>query len=390
MMINTETSRRISILKSKLAKEGIGALVAFANGTGESAGTVRYLTGWMPQFSIAFLVVPVDGTPILISNDKNRARAFQMRFGAEGQVIKAVSLTQSLKETLAANVPKGNTIALTGEFDFTTHQAAEFLPLFAAYELADGTRIVNKQRLERTPYEVEKHLKATEMADKLVAHAMSIASFKGITGADIMAEVEYLGRRLGADSSGCWLAIGERPAETYFELFELTEALTPDSRLQIGATVCLDGYFSQVLRIGMFKEPSKQLKETIDAIIAMQDAALEKMVPGTPIHQISDILESMIDEHCPFTRPTDPFRFQACHAMSNSYVDPAVAPFLNASRDKSRDSESPIVLENQIYEVHPNFTMPELGHVCSGDVAAVGSNGARWISKFPRGIYRLS
>jgi len=388
-MINNETNRRISILKSKLAKEGISAFVAFANGTGESGGTIRYLTGWMPEYSIAFLVVPVEGTPCIISNDKNRARAFQMRFGEYGQVVRTVSLTESIKETLAV-IPQGSTIALAGEFDFTAKQSAEFLPLFAAYELADGTQMVNKQRLERTPYEVHKHLKATEMADKLVAHAMNIASVKGITGADIMAEIEYLGRRLGADSSGCWLAIGERPAETYFELFELTEALTPDSRLQIGATVCLDGYFSQVLRIGTFKEPSQQLKDTVDAIMAMQDAALEKMVPGTPIHQISDVLESMIDEHCPYTRATDPFRFQACHAMSNSYVDPAVAPFLNANRDKSRDSESPAVLENQIYEVHPNFTMPELGHVCSGDVAVVGRNGAQWISKFPRGIYRLS
>lgn len=389
MIINNETNRRISILKSKMAKEGISAFVAFANGTGESAGTIRYLTGWMPEYSIAFLVVSVDGTPYIISNDKNRARAFQMRFGEYGQVVRTVSLTESIKETLAA-IPQGSTIALAGDFDFTAKQAAEFLPLFAAYELADGTQMVNKQRLERTPYEVDKHLKATEMADKLVAHAMNIASVKGITGADIMAEIEYLGRRLGADSSGCWLAIGERPAETYFELFELTEALTPDSRLQIGATVCLDGYFSQVLRIGTFKEPSQQLKDTVDAIMAMQDAALEKMVPGAPIYQISDVLESMIDEHCPYTRATDPFRFQACHAMSNSYVDPAVAPFLNANRDKSRDSESPVVLENQIYEVHPNFTMPELGHVCSGDVAAVGRNGAQWISKFPRGIYRLS
>ncbi|MCR2823293.1 hypothetical protein [Lederbergia panacisoli] len=91
-----------------------------------------------------------------------------------------------------------------------------------------------------------------------------------------------------------------------------------------------------------------------------------------------------------YTRMNDPFRFQSCHAMSDSYVDPGAAQYLNADRDKSFDSESPVVRANQIYEIHPNFTIPGLGHVCSGDVAAVKGDGAKWISMFPRGIYRIS
>ncbi|AJY74745.1 M24 family metallopeptidase [Paenibacillus beijingensis] len=390
LMPANETGRRIAILKAALAGQGIAALVAYANGAGESGGTVRYLTGWMPPNSEAVLVVPAEGSPILISSDKNRARAFHMRFGNDGQVVKTTDLTRALKEVLAALIPPGSVIAQAGEFDFTVARAAQFRSVLEPYEIANGNEIVNKQRLQRTTFEADKHRKATEVADKLVAHAMNIASVKGVTGADIMAEVEFLGRRLGADTAGCWLAIGERPAETYFELFELTEPLGPDSRLQIGATVCLDGYFSQVLRIGMFKEPSARLKETADAIIAMQDAALAKMVPGTPVHEVSDVLESMIDACCPYTRAADPFRFQACHAMSCSYVDPGIAPFLFADRDKSQDSESPLLMENQVYEVHPNFTLPDLGHVVAGDVALVGKGGAEWISKFPRGIYRLA
>lgn len=123
-----------------------------------------------------------------------------------------------------------------------------------------------------------------------MAHAMNLAAVQGITGPDIMAEVEFLGRRLGADTAGCWLTIEERPKETYFELFELTEPVGLNSRVQIGATVCLDGYYSQVLRIGMFEEPSPRMKEVADALIAMQDAALARMVPGKPVSGIVDIL----------------------------------------------------------------------------------------------------
>lgn len=389
MPIN-ETGRRIAILQANLTDQGINALVAYSNGVGDSAGTIRYLTSWMPQNSEAILVVPAIGVPVLISNDKNRARAFLMRFGDDGQVVKSTDLIGALREWLASKIPPGKVIAQSGEFDLSLARNADFRSLLAPYELVNGNVIVSKQRLERTSYEVYKHQKSTEIADKLVAHAMSIASMKGVTGADIMTEIEFLGRRLGADSSGCWLAIGERPAETYFELFELVAPLGPDSRLQIGATVCLDGYYSQVLRIGMFAEPSSQLQAAADALIAMQDAALEQMKPGAPVHGISDVLESMIDAYCPYTRKTDPFRFQACHAMSNSYSDPGTSPFLYADRDKSLDKNSPAVKENHIYEVHPNFSLPDLGHVCAGDVAVVGSDGATWMSKFPRGIFRIS
>ncbi|CAH1208652.1 hypothetical protein PAECIP111892_03151 [Paenibacillus auburnensis] len=389
MTIN-ETKQRIAILQATLAGRGISALVAFANGAREGAGTVRYLTGWMPFSSEVFLVVPAKGSAVIVSADKNRARAFLMRFGGEGEVVKTTDLYGSLQEVLAKLVPPGSVLAYTGADDFTVAQSARFFALLDAYEKLEGTEIVNVQRLERTPYEVDKHRKATEIADKMVAHAMGIASVKGITGAEIMAEVEYMGRRLGADSASCWLAVGERPPETYFELFELVEPVGPDSRVQIGTTVCLDGYYAQVLRMGMFKEPSPELQRISGAILEMQDAALAKMAVGTPVHVLVDVLESMIDEYCPYTRTEDPFRFQSIHGMSNSYSDPGVAPFLNAGRDQSRDGDSARVTENMVFEVHPNFTMPELGHVCHGDTAVAGKDEGSWLSKTPRGIYYLS
>ncbi|SFB50587.1 Xaa-Pro aminopeptidase [Cohnella sp. OV330] len=389
-MNTTETARRTAVLQSALAKQGIEALVAYGSGPRESAGMLRYLTGYMPANTEAFLVVPAKGRPVVVSADKNRARAFKTRLGDEMKIVKTTDLTGALKEEVASAAPRGGLVAQAGEFDMTTALHAEFRAILEPYEVTDGYGIVTGQRLKRTAYEAEKHRQATAIADKLVAHAMSIAAIPGVTGPDIMAEVEYLGRRLGADQAGCWLAVGERPAETYFDLFELTEAVGPNARVQIGATVCLDGYYSQVLRIGMFAEPSDRMKEVSERLIAMQDAALARMVPGTPIHEIVDALETMIDAYCPYTRLSDPFRFQSTHAMSNSYSDPGAAPFLNAGRDKSRDAESPLVAEHQVYEVHPNFTLPDVGHVCAGDVAVVGGSGATWMSQYPRGIVRLA
>jgi Xaa-Pro aminopeptidase len=42
-----------------------------------------------------------------------------------------------------------------------------------------------------------------------------------------------------------------------------------------------------------------------------------------------------------------------------------------------------------VIEVHPNFTVPDLGHVCAGDMALVTASGAEWITAFPRGLVEL-
>jgi len=389
-MTTNEISNRLARLQKALQARGNAALVVYADGTREGAGTIRYFTGWMPNASDAILIVPSQGTAVLLSENKNKARAFQQRFGGYGRVLKVTDLFGAAKRTLTEMLPNGAVLAYAGSADLMMTRSASFFDLFDTFEKVDGSDLVHSLRLERTTYELAKHRKATEVADKMVAHAMSVASVKGITGPEIMAEVEFIGRRLGADLSTCWLAIGECPAETYFELFELMEPINARSRIQIGTAVCLDGYFAQVLRMGVFEEPAPELQRVSEAILAMQDAALERMIPGAPVHTLVDALEEMIAETCPYTRATDPFRFQSIHGMSNNYSDPSVAPFLNADRNKAIDASSPLLRENMVFEIHPNFTMPGLGHVCHGDVAAIGENGAEWLSTTPRGILRLS
>jgi Xaa-Pro dipeptidase len=194
---------------------------------------------------------------------------------------------------------------------------------------------------------------------------------------------------MGADKASCWLAIGERPAETYMLGLELATSITPQDRVQIGTTVMLDGYFSQVLRIGVFSEPSARLQEVSEALISMQDEALAAMQPGNPVTDIGNALESAIDAFCPYKRADDPFRFQSCHAMGNSYSEPWSAPYLNADRDRSTDGKAPEIAPHQTYEIHPNFTLPDLGHVCAGDVGLVTPTGGQWMSRTPRGLLRI-
>ncbi|WP_353808157.1 M24 family metallopeptidase [Agromyces sp. SYSU T00194] len=342
----------------------------------------------MPANSDAFLVLPVEGTPVVVSADRNRSRAFRTRLGDLIRVHKAVEPFGALRSELGV-LPTGSRVTVMGRADLTVARSAAFTAALEGFDVIDDESPVVELRAQRFAIDPDAHAKATRIADAIVAHLMSIAGATGMSGPELMVEAEHLGRRLGADSASVWLAIGDRPAETYFDLFELLDEVPRTARVQMGATVMADQVFGQVLRIGVFGEPDPELVAMGDELVALQDAALAAMKPGTRITAIGDVLEAGIDRLTPIARLDDPFRFQSHHAMGASYSEPWSAPFTDAERDRANDGAAPVMVPGQVFEIHPNFTHPVLGHVCAGDVALVTDDGARWLSTTPRGILRL-
>ena len=233
------------------------------------------------------------------------------------------------------------------------------------------------------------HRAGAAVSDAMIETAMRHAVQPGMTGPRLMADVEHAGRELGAGTPTTWLAIGEKPVTTYMEQAELSGPIGAADRVQLGTSLTYNGYFAQGLRIGVRGRPSARLREYARILLEIQDAALAAMVPGAKLHAVSDAIEDAIDKYCPYEREADPFRFQSCHGLGLNYVEPGMARDLNARRDRTLDPAGVAIAENMVIEVHPNFTVPELGHVCAGDMAVVTAAGAEWITKFPRGLVEL-
>jgi Xaa-Pro dipeptidase len=250
-------------------------------------------------------------------------------------------------------------------------------------------RAFDALRLVRQADEVAMHQHAADISVAMIDRVMALARLPETTPSELMAAAEYEGRKLGADSASIWLATGEAPPTTYFEFFELNPALGPKDRVQLGATVTYEGHFGQCLRIGVRGGISAQMADAWARMVEMQDRALATLVPGAPMQNLVDTLEADIDAFCPYTRQTDPFRFQSCHALGVNYSEPSYVQAVNPDRDRSKDAGLPLIAENQIFEIHPNFTLPGLGHVCVGDMALVTATGAKWITQSPRELVRL-
>lgn len=381
-------SERIAKARAMMADAAVDVLMVYSHPK-PGGGVLQYLTGWAAKAG-TILLLPKEGRGIILAAGPNNTRVFNQRCGFFADAL-AYGPNASLEKLLAAGLAdlgvSGGRIGVSG----TPYMGA---PLKLALDgmvkeqvfLGDA---LDALRLIRHPEEVAMHQHAADIAVAMVERVMALARLPATTPSDLMIEAELAGRRLGADSASIWLATGEAPPTTYFELFELNESIGSKDRVQLGATVTYEGHFGQCLRIGARGGISTEMADAWARMIEMQDRALAALVPGAPMQNLVDTLEADIDAFCPYTRATDPFRFQSCHALGINYSDPSYVQAVNPERDRSKDAQLPLIAENQIFEIHPNFTIPGLGHICVGDMALVTATGAKWITNTPREIVRL-
>ncbi|MET3898905.1 Xaa-Pro dipeptidase [Devosia sp. UYZn731] len=385
---DTRLLERIAAARRIMAEAQVDVLMVYSHPR-PGGGVLQYLSGWATKAG-TILLLPREGRGVILSAGPNNTRVFNQRCGffADARAYGPnASLPKLLADGLAEFGVAGGKIGVSG----TPYMPA---PLKASLDgmvkeqvfLGDA---LDALRLVRHADEVAMHQRAADISVAMIERVMELARLPDTTPSDLMTECEFTGRKLGADSSGLWLATGEKPPTTYFELFELNETLGPKDRVQLGTTVTYEGHFGQCLRTGIRGGVSPAMQDARSRMVEMQDRALATLIPGAPMQNLVDRLEADIDAFCPYTRATDPFRFQSCHALGINYSDPSYGQAVNPERDRSKDGELPLIAENMIFEIHPNFTLPELGHVCIGDMALVTATGAKWITNHPREIVRL-
>jgi Xaa-Pro aminopeptidase len=389
---------RTARVRSWLAESGYAGLVAYGgpaamgSRTG-SAGYLRYFTGWMTTGLPAVLVLPADGRPTVITMGPHDTRAFEMQASWYADIVRAGSIARypsELGDALhGAGIGSGERIATLGFGEIPASLSAPIAGILSDLRPSDAEPAIDAMRLVRHPQEVQMHRIGAGISDAMIETAMQRATEPGITGARLMADIEHAGRELGAGTPSTWLATGVKPVTTYMEQMEVPGPIEPGDRVQLGTSLSYQGYFAQGLRISVLGKPSPALEKYAQILLDIQDAALAAMRPGAPLHLVSDAIESAIDAACPYDKDTDPFRFQSCHGLGLSYAEPGMARDLNVRRDKSLDPDGVLMRANMVIEVHPNFTAPEVGHVCAGDMALITEAGAEWLTRFPRGLVRL-
>jgi Xaa-Pro aminopeptidase len=308
--------QRLSAGRELLQRHGLDAIVAFSAPRGlaaatQSSGNIGWFTNFTPMWAPSMLVITLTDA-VIIAPGKNEARLFNTRVGSLYEVEIAGPAGLVARASAIAHSNRWR-VGVAGADEMTAKLATTFASSFPRMVRIDP--ILQAMRLERDPAETALHRRASEISDAMLARSFAYATEPEATPARLMAEVEHAGRALGADVSRLWLSTGPEPPVTYFEMFELPPIIAPGDRVQLGTMVSFEGYFAQGLRIGSRGKPAPELSDAAARLIDIQDAALAALVPGRPVHELVDLIEARIDAMCPYSRDSDPFRFQSCHAL---------------------------------------------------------------------------
>jgi len=183
---------RLARVRAAMGEAGLDALLIYTNNT--RSGGVSWLTGFVPYWSEALLVVPRERAPVLVVALTYRVKSWIERTSRVAEVIHTPRIGLEAARLIAA----GKADAAVGIADRDGLAAGIFDDLRAGgscLAFNDASDLFAALRAEADSAEVALATKAASIAQR----ALGEASARDASLGDIIAAVEGAARRLGAE-----------------------------------------------------------------------------------------------------------------------------------------------------------------------------------------------
>ncbi len=190
------------------------------------------------------------------------------------------------------------------------------------------------------------------------------------TEKEIAAEIEYQGRRLGAD--GCSfepiVAVGENSALAHYRPGDIKIANGPFILIDWGLN--FQGYASDLTRMVLTPDTPKKLEEIYDVTLAAQQAAIEQIKPGACAKEIDSAARDFIAA----AGFGDQFNHGLGHGIGlNIHEGPRLSPSFEGA-----------LQAGMVVTVEPGIYLPGFGGVRIEDDVLITEYGCEVLSNLPK------
>lgn len=400
---------RVDRVRSRMQKAGLEALVVYGGPSDlghatSTSGYVHYLTDWSGKSVPSLLVLPAKEDAVLVVPSP-----LDYRWVREQDIwIKDIRMAESPAVYGAAarallvqrDVQRGR-VGLVGKAEMTVPIYVDLTAEPCPFEFVDADEVVTRERMVNQPEDIELLRMAAKVSDAMLSTAMNSARQPGKWDYQLMAEIDYTGRCMGADLAQSWLTSGPAPdfIFTSHQIWRRRRQLEPGDRVHAGTYVIYEGHWAHGIRMAIKGKASADLRRYVDGVIEVQNAGMNALKPGKRVSDVAAAMESVVDEYSPYSKNQDPFRFRAGHGLGLQYGDPILTedfPQPSAwkgsfpiSAAHSAGQDSLILQPGMVFELHPNFTTDGLGFVCMGDVVLVTDSGPELLTQIPRALFEI-
>lgn len=280
----------------------------------------------------------------------------------------------SLIEEAAKIVNEAKIGQLGFEQDYVAYSTWKKLDQSIEAETVPVSNMIEEIRMVKTEAEIKMIKEAAKIADTAFTHILNYMK-PGVSELDIANELEFVMRKNGATSSSfdIIVASGKRSA--------LPHGVASDKLIESGDFVTLDygalyqGYVSDITRTVAVGNPSGQLKDIYDIVLAAQIQAVDKIKPGMTGREADAIARDYIDEK----GYGDKFGHSLGHGIG---LEVHEGPGL-ASRSETK------LVPGMVVTVEPGIYLPDIGGVRIEDDILITQNGNEKLTHSPKELIIL-
>lgn len=234
---------------------------------------------------------------------------------------------------------------------------------------ADIGPSLREMRIRKSPEEIKRMRHAAKLIEQVLE--LSLKQIKeGVTENELVAEVEYQIRKLGADgpSFDSMVLFGEKTA--------LPHGVPGERKLRSGDMIMLDigvyanGYASDITRTFGFGELSAEQIKIYETVLAANEAAIAAIKPGVTFGSIDKAARDVIEAagYGPY------FNHRLGHGLG---IDVHEFPSVHGQNEL-------FLREGNVFTVEPGIYVPGVAGVRIEDDVTVTDSGVDVLTSFPK------
>ena len=392
-----EFEDRYQQVRNFLEERHLGGLMVYSPAREHKwaqTGHVSYLSGWANDDRIVetVVVVPREGAPVLLASGMQ----FMFEQAAEVSPIEDMRLVDAVDPNAVAghrsNSPDqgpsdfaGQALAILEEnglsqedigvvgINTMPHPFYKNLAQQLGSRLKQADDVIARLRSKKSVAEVEIMRRAAELSDMGYQKMIEIAK-PGMKGIEIIAEMEQVVRKEGADHAKYWMASGPPPDwnNTRLDIKPHERVLNNGDLMASCSYVVYKGYWCHGQRTGTLGRPCDDLNKLCSVTREAHDKALDIMKPGLPIAKLGQVIREHVAPH-----GLELLGGRIGHGIGMDYSEQPV-PFDDTN-------EMPLA-SGMTAVMHAVFGMPNTGKmvVPLGDVCHISEDGPELLMGFQR------
>ena len=376
-----ESERRIGRVRGMMREDGLDLLIVFsAPGSMRygQRGHVMYLSGYEPYFGNTMMLLAADEgiEPLLMIDSADYfPSACTWITTTEGAKDPLGVIDQYLENNRLGNA----SIGIAGEYSIDPKLMARLNSEMRSSSLKLASRILERARAVKSPYEVECITDAVSIAEKGFEALRELAR-PGVSEAALVGEVEKACRQAGSEGfpHNTMVTSGTDPEHLDLWWYCGDRKLKANDVFSLDIGTMCRGYCSDVARSFSLGQASSERMDAYDVLAEAFEAARKMCRPGVRASAVNEAVTQVMAEE-----------FDGDFSGIGHGVGLEVHEWPFVGYEYIRNDpiyEDSVLEEGMVISIEPQITLPGHGYIQLEDEIVVTSSGGRTVSALPHEI----